>query len=252
MTSSFVDAIRGGKPQIGVLATFDSPEVCELLAAAGYDWLFVDMEHATLSAQAVQRMAMAAQGRGAKVIVRVPEGTPGWIKQALELGSDGVIVPLVNSEEDALRAVKAAKYSPIGERSVGIARAHGYGATFAEYVASANASVALVLQIEHRAAVESLDAILSVEGFDAVFIGPYDLSGSMNKLGKVSDPEVVAAIDGIKKAAVAAGIPFGIFVGNAGGVAKELESGASFVAVGIDSMLLSKAASESLTLSRGN
>jgi 2-keto-3-deoxy-L-rhamnonate aldolase RhmA len=234
--------LRDERPLIGTLVTLDSPEVAETLALGGIEWLFVDTEHApTLDARAVQRIAQAVAGR-CYTVARVPVNEEAWIKKVLDAGADGVIVPHVRNAEDARRAVDAAKYPPLGARSVGIARAQGYGLDFVGYLGRANESTALVLQIEDVDGVHNLAEILDVPGFDAVLIGPYDLSGSMGRLGEVEDPEVRAAVDKVRAGCRTARMPLGIFAATAAAARAEVSSGISFVAVGTDLGLMSGAA----------
>lgn len=171
---SFVSSLRRSKPLIGTLVSVRSPEVAEALALCGYDWLFLDLEHSTIDVAAAQTILQAV-GTRVYAVLRLPDNNPEHFKKALDTGCDGVVIPLVNSAHEAEAAVRAAKYPPMGNRSVGIGRAHGYGLSFASYVEEANSSVALILQIEHRSAVEQIDAIVAVKGFDAIFVGPYDL-----------------------------------------------------------------------------
>lgn len=230
---AFRRRIHEGRPPIGTLVTIDSAEVVEALALCGFDWLFIDMEHGALDLAATQRLVRAA-GAETLVLVRVPTKDGSWIRRVLDTGCDGIIVPLVRTAEEARAAVEAARYPPHGHRSVGIARAHGYGLRFAEYVRKANEQVSVVVQIEHIDAVHAIGSILGVEGIDAVLIGPYDLSGSMNLLGDVRHPEVQAAIATVRERCRDHGMPWGIFVVDPADAAPELEQGAAFVAVGTD------------------
>jgi 2-keto-3-deoxy-L-rhamnonate aldolase RhmA len=234
--------IRSGPPAVGTLVTLSSPEVAEALSLTGLDWLFIDMEHGALDIGACQGLVRAAHD--CLTLVRVPENSATWIRRVLDTGCDGVIIPLVCSAADVRRAVDAAKYPPEGSRSVGVARAHGYGLQFGQYVAAANTQVSVIVQIEHRAAVENLEEILTVDGIDAILIGPYDLSGSHHRLGDVSHPEVQAALDRVRRACRDRDMPYGIFVLSPQAMAAELEKGASFLAVGTDLSLMTGAAAE--------
>jgi 2-keto-3-deoxy-L-rhamnonate aldolase RhmA len=227
-----------GSPYVGTLVTLASPEAADALALAGLDWLFVDMEHSpVLDPAAVLRIVQAVAGK-TDVLVRVPTNDDVWIKKALDTGADGVIVPCVSSAEQARRAVYAAKYPPLGRRSVGITPAHGYGADFAGYIDRANESTALVVQIEDITAVEHVDEIIATAGVDAAFIGPYDLSGSMGKLGQVDDPDVQRAIERVVDGCAKVGMPLGFFSMTTDGARKALERGIRFLAVGTDIGLL--------------
>ena len=145
----------------------------------------------------------------------------------------------------------AAKYPPLGERSVGIARAQLYGLDFSGYVERANREVALIIQIEHIDALRNLDEILAVPGVDAIFVGPYDLSGSMGKLGQLGDAEVQDAISFVKKRCIEMSVPYGLFVGTPEEAAKQIDEGCRLIAVGIDANALARWAVNSLKLLRG-
>ncbi len=237
MTTSFVQKLRGTSPLLGTLVSLPAPDVSEILSLAGFDWLFIDMEHNTLALADVQRHLQAIRG-DCNGLVRVAENNAILIQQALDAGADGVIIPAVNSAEEARHAVKWANYPPLGTRSVGIGRAHDYGLRFADYVTEANDTTAVIIQIEHIDAVENLDEILSVSGIDGVFIGPYDLSGSMNRLGDVQHPDVKAAIQRIKTGCAQKSIPTGIFTLNPDAIAAEFTSGTRFIAVGTDASFI--------------
>jgi 2-keto-3-deoxy-L-rhamnonate aldolase RhmA len=233
MPALLKDALRQREPLVGTLLTTASPEVAEVLALAGFDWLFIDLEHGSLSIQDAQRAIQAVAGRSFTV-VRVPDATAENIKRVLDTGCDGIIAPHVNTANEARRIVALTKYPPDGGRSVGLGRAQGYGLNFAAYIASANAQTVVIVQIEHQDAVANVDEIREVAGIDALFIGPYDLSGSMGILGQVSDARVVAAIDKVRAACAASNMPFGIFCATAEQACAAIQSGARLVAVGTD------------------
>ncbi|ARK09460.1 aldolase/citrate lyase family protein [Fibrella sp. ES10-3-2-2] len=242
---TFAEKLRGAQPLLGTLVSLPSPELSELLSLAGFDWLFIDMEHGALSINDAQRILQAIKN-DCSAIIRVADNNPILIKQALDSGADGVIVPLVNTAAEARQAVESAKYPPLGKRSVGIARAHQYGLQFSEYLQSANQSVAVIIQIEHQEAVDNLDDILSVDGIDGVFIGPYDLSGSMNKLGDVANPVVQQAIRAVKLACSRKSVPVGLFMQQPDQIAAELASGTRFMAVGTDTFFVWSGAQRTL------
>jgi len=249
MKESFASKLRAGRPVIGTLLSLDAPEVAEVLAACGFDWLFIDMEHGPHSVRSLQLMLQAIP-ESVSAIVRIPENSPTWIKQVLDTGCDGIIVPLVNTADDARAAVQAAKYPPLGTRGVGIGRAHGYGMKFAEYVKAANDHVAVIIQIEHVEAVRNIDAILSVSGIDGIQIGPYDLSGSMNMLGDVGSEPVQSMLIKIKRACQEKSIPVGMFTLTAEAAVKEINDGCKFMALSVDTVLLWQAAQNALKIVR--
>jgi 2-dehydro-3-deoxyglucarate aldolase/4-hydroxy-2-oxoheptanedioate aldolase len=245
MITSLKDALRESKPLIGTLLTTASPEVAEVMALAGFDWLFIDLEHGSLSILDAQRAIQAIAER-CFTVVRVADGTAENIKRVLDTGCDGIIAPHVNSAAEAGRIVALAKYPPVGERSVGLGRAQGYGLKFAEYIASANDRVAVVVQIEHIDAVANVGEILAVQGIDAVFVGPYDLSGSMGVLGQVSDARVLEAIDKVRAGCAASKVPLGIFFGAVEPALGAIQQGARLVAVGTDLMHMASSARKTL------
>jgi 2-keto-3-deoxy-L-rhamnonate aldolase RhmA len=230
---SLVEALATARPLLGTLISVRSPEVAEALALCGFDWLFLDLEHATLDMAAAQQIIQATSHH-AYTVLRIPDNTPEHFKKALDTGCDGVIVPMVNSRLAAEIAVRSAKYPPIGARSVGLGRAHGYGLHFADYVANANRTIALILQIEHINGVREIDDILSVPGFDAIFIGPFDLSASMGLIGQTTHPEVLAAIARVRAACLAAGKPFGAFCPTVAAAREQIAAHGQLIVIGTD------------------
>jgi 2-keto-3-deoxy-L-rhamnonate aldolase RhmA len=239
MSEPFAVRLRRGDRLIGSFLTLPALEVAEVMSAAGFDYLLIDCEHAPLDAMWAQRLQQAARVPG---LLRVADAHESTLKRALDTGAAGVVVPMVNSAQQARAIVSFCKYPPLGSRGVGIVRAQGYGLGFQEYVAHANESTAVIVQIEHISAVENIDAILAVPGIDAAFVGPYDLSGSMGRLGQVDHIDVLAAIEGVRFACERAGMPLGIYVGSAAAAKPYLEKGFSLIAVGVDALMLGNAA----------
>lgn len=235
--NDFRARLRRGDKLIGPLVSLGSPQVSELFALAGFDWVWLDLEHAPLSLEQVQRHVQAVAGR-AGTVVRVPWNDPVHIKQALDLGCDGVLVPQVRTADEAARAVAAAKYPPQGVRSVGIARAQQYGMAVRECVTTANEQVAVLVQLEHIDAVPCADDILAIPGVDAVVIGPYDLSASMGRPGELTHPDVVAAVAALAAACTARGVPWGAFAPDAPSAKTHLARGATVIALGTDTLHL--------------
>jgi len=244
-TESFAKKLRRGDTLIGTVITLPSPEIAEIVSGIGFDWLFIDTEHSTLDVHDVQRILQAAN-KNCPCIVRAPLHDEVWIKKLLDIGSDGIIIPLVNSADEAEKIVKLCKYPPEGNRSVGMSRAHRYGMKFQEYVDCANEKVAVILQIEHIDAVQNIDSIINVPGVDAVFVGPYDLSGSMGKVGAITDPNVQENIEVVKTACLNAGMPIGIFVIDAEAAKPYIAQKYSLIAVGMDTLFFGKSARDTL------
>ena len=157
-----------GERLLGTIVSVASPQVSELLAQAGFDWLFIDAEHGLLEASAIQDLIRAAGAT--PCLVRVPSLDEVAIKQVLDAGAEGIIVPQVNSADAAKRAVAYAKYPPLGQRGVGIARAQGYGFELDDYLARANERITVVVQAEHIEAVANIEDIAVTPGVDAVFV----------------------------------------------------------------------------------
>jgi 2-keto-3-deoxy-L-rhamnonate aldolase RhmA len=225
------------KPLIGTIISIGSPQVAEIISISGFDWVMIDMEHSSLSLNDVQN-ALQVMGEKLLRIVRVPGNDEIWIKRVLDTGCDGILVPMVNTADEARKVVKSSKYPVDGQRSVGLARAHKYGAGFKEYIAGANKNLLIMIQIEHIYGVKNIDAILKVKGIDSVFIGPYDLSASMGLTGQISHPDVVSAINLIKDKCREAGLPYGIFGMNPEPMVSELKDGCTFLLCGVDTSTL--------------
>ncbi len=229
----FNELVIQNRPLIGTIMTLSAPSVVEVVSRCGFDWLWIDMEHAPLELDQVQSMLMAKTSRCA-AFVRIPGNDEIWIKRVLDLGADGIIVPQVRTQAEAVKAVVAAKYPPLGTRSVGLARAQGFGMEFSNYVRDANSETTVILQIEHADGVQNIDTILRVEGIDAIIIGPYDLSGSYGKLGEVDDPQIVAAMKTVLDACKRHGVPIGIFALTPEKGKAYLKQGFQLLALGVD------------------
>lgn len=251
VNEGFRRVLASGELLTGTIVTLGSPAVAERLAHAGFDWLFLDGEHAPLDSARIQALLQAVGGR-CPCLVRVPAVDEVWIKQALDVGADGVIVPQIRNADQARQVVEWCRYPPEGSRSVGVGRAQGYGAGLAEYLSRANEDIAVVLQIEHAEAVAAIEDICAVKGVDALFVGPYDLSASLGIPGNVTDDRVIDAIQRVgevcRKQRMAAGI-FGI---DAEAAKPWIARGFSLIAVGIDTVFLGSAAEAALKAVRGS
>ena len=179
---------------IGSWITMGHHEVAEIMSRAGFDWLVVDMEHSAVDIASAQRLIQVIELSGVTPLVRVGANDPLLIKRVMDAGAVGVVVPMVNTKEEALRAVASVYYPPRGMRGVGLTRAQDYGADFEGYKRKSEENSVVIVQVEHIRAVENLEAILSVPGVDGFIIGPYDLSGSLGVPGDFDHPDVVAAL----------------------------------------------------------
>lgn len=223
---------------LGTLLALPAPEIAEILSAAGFDWLLIDLEHSGLEVQMALWMLQAAVP-STECVVRVPTCEDEvWFKKCLDIGPSGILVPQIRSADDVRRVISWSKYPPSGRRSVGIGRAHQYGLRFKEYIEHSNDETAVILQIENADAVANIESITNVDGVDALFVGPYDLSASLGQPGELDQPEVRKAIERVTTAAQEAGIPLGIFGADAGAVAPFIASGFRLIAVGTDALFL--------------
>jgi 4-hydroxy-2-oxoheptanedioate aldolase len=246
----FKQALAQNRVQIGLwLATADA-YVAEMLAGTGFDWLLIDGEHAPndlrsilAQLQGIASTAGTLPDAGPSPVLRLPVGDPVLVKQALELGVQTLLIPMVESAEQAQQLVHAMRYAPEGFRGMGsgLARSSRWS-RYPDYVNEANAQVCLLVQVESVEALDRIDAIAAVPGVDGVFIGPADLSASMGLRGQVQHPEVVAAIRHGVARIRAAGKAAGILATQREQAAQWIAEGVGFAAVGVDVSLLSQAA----------
>jgi 4-hydroxy-2-oxoheptanedioate aldolase len=236
------DALReADRALIGIWASSGSPLMAEICAGAGLDILLIDMEHAPNGLESVLAQLHAVSGHPVTPVVRVPVGDEVVIKQVLDVGAQNLLVPMVSSAGEARAVVAAAHYPPRGTRGVGSALARSARWNRVDdYLARAGDTVSLTVQIETVGAVEAAAEIAAVDGVDAVFVGPADLSASMGLLGQQSHPDVVDAVLRTFDAARAAGKPCGVNAFDAGMADRYLEAGASFVLVGADVALVAR------------
>lgn len=218
----------------GSWVSLTDPAVIEIMVDSGFDFLLLDGEHAPISEDSLKMMLMAARGSETALIYRVRENSEPLIKVALDLGADGLFVPMVNSAEQAQQAIDATRYPPQGRRGIGPWRASNYYNSLAEYVAGAREQITLFLQIEDRAALPHLDDILSVDGFDAAYIGPADLTASHNLYPDRDHPEVLASIDRIIAACKRHQVPLGIDASGPEEITRLREAGLQIFTYGMD------------------
>ena len=193
------EKLRNRELTIGSWITIGSTVVAEIMAKAGYDWLTIDMEHSAITIDIAQELIRVIELCGVTPLVRVGNNDANIIKRVMDAGAHGVIVPMVNTREDAENAVRSVKYPPRGFRGVGLARAQKYGADFEGYKQWNDKNSIVIVQVEHILAVENLEEILSVPGVDGFIIGPYDLSGSLGVPGEFDNPEVLDALKRVKE-----------------------------------------------------
>lgn len=242
------ERIRSKEITLGSWITIGHPNVAEILANAGFDWLVIDVEHNPIDPAMVQTLITTIQSKGVKAIVRVSKNEEVVIKQVLDAGADGIIVPMVCSKEDAIQAVNYAKYPPIGKRGVGLARAQQYGRQFEAYKEWVAKGLIVIAQIEHIDGINNLEDIISVEGIDGTIIGPYDLSGSMGMPGEFDKPVVKEALKKYIEICKARNFPMGFHVVNAdpAKIQEKIDEGYSFIAYGTDFLFMGDTATKGM------
>ena len=238
---------KNGEVTFGAWLSIANPVMAEILATTGYDWVLIDTEHGAFTTESLQMALMTFNGSPTVPIVRVAWNDPVRIKQILDVGADGILVPMVNTPEEARQAVAACKYPPAGIRGFGPKRASGYGRLTDAYVAQANEGVIVITQIEHVNAAAQIDAILDVPGIDVVCLGPTDLSGSAGVLRQFDHPIVVNAIDTVVTKTHARGLPvcLGVIFSDAD-TKKWVAKGATFLITAEDSAVLANGMSQAL------
>lgn len=231
-------ALRDRQPQIGFWLSLGDPTSAEICAGAGFDWLLIDGEHTAHGAHSLLAQLRAIQGYpGTQAAARVPSADPVTIKQYLDLGVQTLLVPMIESAEQAKAVVRACRYPPAGERGVGGARAARWG-QIPDYLHQANEQIAIVVQVETRAGLDQLDSIAGVEGVDGVFLGPADLAASLGWLGQPAHPQIKGIVlDAVKRIAAAGKAP-GILTRDESFARSCLDHGALMVGVGLDAHLL--------------
>lgn len=226
------------KPLVGTFAAIPHPVAVEVTAASGAAFLCLDWEHAQFSRDGVENLVRAADLHRVPALVRVPGHAPEAVASALDSGARGVLVPRVSTAAQAQAAVQAARFPPQGSRGVGPGRAAGYGYRIPDYLAHANGEIVLALQVETAEGLANTEAIAATEGADVIFVGPGDLSVSLDAVGPAGAEKLAAAIEAIIGAALKNGKAAGIFCAAPADVARWAGKGASFFILASDTMVL--------------
>ena len=232
--NTFKAALAANQVQIGCWSALANPFTTEVLGLAGFDWILLDGEHAPNDVLSFVPQLMALKGSSSASVVRVPTNDPVVIKRLLDIGFYNFLIPFVETEAEAALAVAATRYPPEGIRGVSVShRANMFG-TVPDYFAQSNKNISIMVQIESQPGVDNLDAILTTDGVDAVFVGPSDLAASLGYLGNAAHPEVQRVIQHIFARAKAQGKPAGILAPVEVDARRYLEWGATVIAVGSD------------------
>lgn len=233
--NQFKKALKDGQLQVGCWLSMADRYAAEISSTAGFDWLLVDGEHAPNDLRSIRDQLQVIDAATAHAIVRLPVGEPWMIKQVLDAGAQSILIPMVESAEQAELLVRAVRYPPAGMRGVGssAARASRFGA-IDDYLPTADDQICLLVQIENRAGLAALDDISAIEGIDGIFIGPADLAADLGHLGGHEGPEVRAIIEETLSRIVKAGKAAGILAPDPDFARRCVDLGATFVATDID------------------
>ena len=238
---SFAQRLRSGERLLASSASM-SPVVAEIMGQCGFDWLFVDAEYMPLAGANIQEMIRAADSTDTPAVVRMNNDHEADIRQTLDMGAAGVIIPLVKTAEQTRRVVAAAKYPPLGDRGMAGGRAQGYGATMKDYIGRANAETAVIVMVEDAQGLSNVEAIAAVDGLDGIFVGTGDLSLSLGCLGEPMHDDMLAAFKRIAAAGRANGVALGGFPASKDMYDFCYSEGFRFFLAGLDAGLLRAAA----------
>lgn len=250
MPNPFKPLLARGAPPVGTWVMSASPLVAEAIGCAGYDWGVLDMEHTPIDLLGLVHLLQAVAGTSMVPVTRVPWNDTVMLKRVLDAGAQTLLIPFVQNADEARAAVAACRYPPQGIRGMaGMSRASRFG-TAPNYLTTANEGISVIVQLETPAAITQLEAIAGVDGVDALFIGPGDLSATMGHVGQLTHPEVLALTRDAVARAKAAGKPIGTVGGTPEVVATYREMGFDFLAIASDLGLLMRGAQAALTAVR--
>jgi len=244
-----LEKIKEGKPTFGTWIQIGHPAIAEMLAHFDFDWICVDMEHGVINIETMTSLFRAIENGGSVPFVRLPSQDPSWIHRTIDAGAKGIIAPMVKYNKEARSIVDSSKYPYIrdeyyieGCRGVGFSRANLYGIELESYVKKANDDIMVVVQVEHRFAVQNLSSILRVRGIDATFIGPYDLSASFGKPGDFECSSYIEALEEYHEKSISRKVPRGCHIvhPNKQNISKAVEDGYTFIALGLDVTFLAQ------------
>jgi 2-keto-3-deoxy-L-rhamnonate aldolase RhmA len=232
--------LESGDHPIGTWVSIGHPAVVETIVQLDLDFVLIDMEHTTMCLETVEDLVRGVDATSDEtdVIVRVPWNDTVRVKRVIDIGIDGVMVPMVETPAEAERLVDSVRYPPEGVRGIASGRVTGYGHNFEEYVSSANGSILTIAQIETEAGVERVEEIAAVDGIDALFVGPADLSGALGVFAEWESETFVNAIERVIDAGDTAGVPVGSFKADSDGVAGYVGHGFDFLIAGKDTAFL--------------
>ena len=232
-------------PQFGTFISTNSPDVAEICALAGFDFVVIDMEHGYMNHTDITHLMRAASSAGAMPIVRVTSNDETKILRTLDCGAMGIHIPQINTPEQAKAAINYSKYAPMGNRGVAFHRANNYGLSdLITYMEEANKETMIIFHCESVEALENIDEIVSTPGLDCIMFGPYDMSMSMGMPGQVKTPEMEEAISKMLAACKKHGKIPGIFTSTAEDAKRRVKQGFLYMPVAMDCQIISRSYSQ--------
>lgn len=247
MVNKLKELVESRRPAIGTWVSITDPYLVELIADVGFDWLLIDTEHIPISRESLRTILMAMKGSPSVPVVRLASNSPDHFQTALDLGAQGVVVPMVSSRHEAAQAVRFCRYPPIGTRGFSPTRASRYFQDLEQYAATANGEISLIVQIETPEAVANIDGILATSGIDGIFIGPSDLASFMNLPARTNHPEVERVVGKLIDSACARSMPFGLPTWTADECLSYVQRGARLLTIGSDLHFLANSARSGLS-----
>lgn len=245
MKNQLKEKLDSGEIVYGPWMMTGSTDTAEILANVGCDMLIIDGEHGSMSLETAGKLISQIKYTSTTPLLRVPASDMTMIKQGLDTGTSGIMIPMINSKEEAELAVQYCHYPPKGVRGFGAGRANLYSINIEEYLPYAMNEILVILQIEHYKAIENIDEILSVPGIDVAFIGPYDLSSSMGIMGQINHPEMQKAKEKVIEACKKYNVTPGIMTAP-GLIEEHVKAGFKFLLGGIDAMFIHQGAKQCL------
>jgi 2-keto-3-deoxy-L-rhamnonate aldolase RhmA len=240
--------MRAGGLALGVSITIPDPFIAEVIGGAGFDFVLIDTEHAPITVDQLQLLLIALRTSESTAFVRPAANDPTLIKQILDLGAEGVVVPEVGDAAACAAAVAAARYPPLGRRGFGPRRAARLDGGRPAYIARANDEVAALVMVESANAVAAIDALLQTPGLDGIMVGPADLAVSMGHLDDLNHPDVGAKVADVRAACRRNSVPFGIFAATEKAARRWAGEGAGFMTIGADTQFLDQGIATSRSL----
>ena len=247
-SNSLKEKLRKKELTIGSWISLGNTAIAEIMANAGFDWIVVDLEHSTISIEQAGELIRVIDLAGSFPLVRLTSNDENQIKRVMDAGAHGIVVPMVNSVEDAMRAISATRYAPQGNRGVGLARAQKYGAGFKDYLEWQKENPVVIVQIEHIDAIDHLEDIFSISNVDGFIIGPYDLSCSMGIPGEFKNPKFLEVMELIRDCAKQSDKPGGLHIVEPDRklLNQSIKDGYCFIAYSVDIRMLDSVCREGL------